>query len=387
MLRTAAAAGLVVTFCVGPASPAMAVEIEPVFAVAFENDYYQCGGGPVVQNVANELASRDGLFAPRLEPCVFADYLATGQSPGILDGISLSFDLTPAGGAGAIHAAWLRLYVRRGGYPDPAWHAIKLYPGGMNPSDEDCDQSSCWQPEDEFPDEPAWEGWVERAVPLEWLSGQGCDITVRVWNGSVDAALLVVQLRPTLPTTSITTAIGFEDDYEGCGPSPVRQDALAEIATHDGVFAPRRESCVFVDYFATGASQGYLDALSISFDLSGYGPAGSIAGLALRMYLRRGAYANPRAWHAARLYPGLFNQTDEDCDNQATCWSPADEFPDSEGWEGWVTRAIPLSWVAGTRLDVTLRLWDASVDFVEVLVDSPTESSARSWGALKASYR
>jgi len=158
-----------------------------------------------------------------------------------------------------------------------------------------------------------------------------------------------------------TSAIGFENDFEGCGPGPATQDVTAELQLPDGVWAPRVEGCVTQNFFATGVTAGYLDAISLHFDLTGIAV---VAPLKLRVLLRKGAYVDT-SWHALRLDPGSFNPTDQDC--AAICGS-ASVFPSRAAWQGWIERAVPMDWVLGSSLDLTMRIWNARVDAVQLEV-------------------
>ncbi|HEY2955862.1 MAG TPA: hypothetical protein VGK89_11510 [Candidatus Eisenbacteria bacterium] len=362
-------------------------EVAPGSAIGYEDDFEGCGVAPVQQDVTSEVFALDGAYAPRLEPCVVYDYFATGASQGFLDAVSLHFDLSPVGDGAIIDSLLLRVYLRKGTYSD-SWHAIRLYPGAFSQTDEDCDNpGTCWTVTDEFPGTDGWEGWVERRVPSYWASGNDLDLSLRLWNAKLDAITLVVTTRSAPPPAPgmPTYAVGFEDDYGGCGGSPAIQNILPEIAENDGSYAPRIEPCVYVDYFATGQSQGYLDAVAANFDLAPYGGTSAIKSLTLRLYLQMGPYSP--LWHAVRLYPGVFNSQDQDCDDYHTCWSPSDEFPGTPNWEGWIERPIPTEWASGSGLDLTIRIWNARVDALKLVVDAPTVARRETWGGVKARYR
>jgi hypothetical protein len=375
-------AALLAIGLVHAAAVAQTIELPPTSAIGFENDYQGCGPGPTSQDVTVEVSERDHSFAPRVEGCVLADYFATGLSQGYLDAISAHFDLqgvaVPSGAQ-----PLLRIYVRKGSYA-PTWHALKLLPGSFNHEGEDCDAPSCWSTADEFQGDPHFEGWVTRYVPLDWLNGLQLDLTVRIWNASVDAIVLTFEGTPPAPGS--TYAYAFENEYAGWCDAPVTQEVTSELATLDGVFAPRLAPCVAVDYLATGSSPGYLDALAIHFDLSAYPSLPPSVPLTLRLFLQKGDYWDT-GWHAVRLYPGLFNAQDEDCDLRQSCWTTTDEFPGDSGWTGWVERAIPEGWAGTNGLDLTVRVWNARVDAAELIVNAPTNQLRSSWGALKARYR
>jgi hypothetical protein len=102
------------------------------------------------------------------------------------------------------------------------------------------------------------------------------------------------------------------------------------------------------------------------------------------MYSREGTYADS-TWHAIRLYPGAINSLDEDCDGP-WCWSADDPFPGAVGWEGWVERPVALGWISGRFLDLTIRLWNASVDVLRLQASANSDGPEHIWGSLKSRY-
>lgn len=371
-----------VLVCAPLPSDAIAIALLPTAAIAFENDYAGCGSGAVSQAVVAEVLQRDGLWAPRPEGCVTADYFATGRSPGYLDALALRFEVASLS-AGQRDQLRLLCYVRKGTYTNTDWHALRLYPGFQSTVDEDCDQSTaCWTIGDEFPGAAGWEGWVVRSVPATWIVGDQLELTVRGWNVAIDAVLLESPDAPPSSSGQLLQAYAFEDDFQGCGTGPTSKVITNLVGVWDGVYAPVVEECVVADFFATGSSAGYLDALCARFDLSALGAEDPAAVITLHAYVRKGAYT-VTSWHAVRLYPGLFNATDQDCDTPGVCWTAGDEFPGEDAWEGWIARSMPHEWVSTGLLDFTLRIWNARIDAIYVSVDRPTTTRRTTWGRLK----
>jgi hypothetical protein len=118
-----------------------------------------------------------------------------------------------------------------------------------------------------------------------------------------------------------------------------------------------------VDYYATGNSGYFWDAVSLTFDLNQIGADHHIVSANLRFYTQQGAYYNP-AWHGYEILEGAFNATDED------------DYPvlrtvdfggyGNNGLVGWLEAPIPMSWITSRTFDVTLRLWNARIDKVEL---------------------
>lgn len=360
------------------ASASATIELAPTSAIGFENDQGPCGANR--QDVTPLVGVRDGAFAPQTDTCVGVDYFATGTSPGYLDAISLTFEVPQQ--IDLVSQAKLRVYLRKGSYHTASWHSLRIYPGQFTEQDEDCDNQCCC--DNAFPGTPEWEGWVERELPISWIHEGEVHLTLRLWNAKVDAVVLSIATPEGVPA-GCAYAVGFENDYSNCGLGPLRQDVTAEVCSRDEVFAPRSDACVFADYFATGASPGWIDALALSFDLGAVGNPSGIASAELRLYVKKGTYHDAR-WHAIRLHPGFMNPTEEDCDFYG-CWTVEDQFPGSEGWEGWIVRTVPTAWITGNRLDLTLRIWNAKVDAVVLFVDAPTTMRRTTWAGVKANYR
>lgn len=185
-------------------------------------------------------------------------------------------------------------------------------------------------------------------------------------------------------------AIGFQDvddtGYSGCSNPLGTQTATQQVSTRDGVYSPQREGCILFDWYGTGNSAEALDGISVHFHV----PPATEEDLVLRLYLQRGDHTDldplHNHVHSLKIYRGPFNSADQDC-NWPECGSIEDEFPGDRHWEGWVERSIPSSWVVDNALDVTIRLWDARVDAIELIPSHSTPTLPSSWGSLKARYR
>lgn len=143
-------------------------------------------------------------------------------------------------------------------------------------------------------------------------------------------------------------------------------DHSALLADLDGQWAPSVTPGVTThDYYATGGGKKWWDAVSLNFDLSAIGSE-HIASAELRFYAQKGTYVEP-GWHHYRVLPGAFNPTDEDR-NVEPPFDGLVDFgdPGDNGLVGWLSEPIPLSWITDDSFDVTLRLWNARIDKIEL---------------------
>ena len=181
-------------------------------------------------------------------------------------------------------------------------------------------------------------------------------------------------------------AIGFQDE------GTTNLNVLAGISAIDDVWSPADITPVGTvdrDYYATGTSERYLDAVSLEFDAAGW----DFTKLVLRVYLQKGnydAHGGDIAWEHYQLLPGLFNPTNEDI-NPITQGGPEvlDHLPDGTlpanevvGWVDFVFDATtdPMYVLPNGNIGLTLRLWNWRVDAIE-LVPGPASSVVASQSA------
>jgi hypothetical protein len=158
-----------------------------------------------------------------------------------------------------------------------------------------------------------------------------------------------------------SAATGFQDEGE-----TLSADHTAPVATLDGVWgpAPIPDGSVVMDYYATGNSVRYWDAVSLSFEDVSPG-AGA---LELAFYIQQGSYVD-QTWHHYAVLEGAFNTTDQD-EHPPTAAGPIQSFDPGAG-EQWIYESIPLAWVSGGDLDVTLRLWNVKLDQAKLVATVP----------------
>jgi hypothetical protein len=111
----------------------------------------------------------------------------------------------------------------------------------------------------------------------------------------------------------------------------------------------------------------WWDGVSLSF--AGIPDASE---LQLAFYIKQGSYWDQR-WHHYAVLEGAFNPTDQD-ENPFTATGPIKSFDpavvDDNGGQ-WIYESIPLGWVSGGNLDVTLRLWNAPLDQAKLVATVP----------------
>jgi hypothetical protein len=161
-----------------------------------------------------------------------------------------------------------------------------------------------------------------------------------------------------------SSAVSFQDE-----PSPQTADHTALLTSLDDQWAPTPVAGFEVysfDFYATGTYRGYWDAASVSFDLSPIGWE-HVASAELRFYTQQGGYPSQWQYHHYEILEGAFNSTHEDGD-ASLGWPGLVDFGDHGNNEvvGWLSEPIPLSWITDDSFDVTLRLWNARIDKIEL---------------------
>jgi hypothetical protein len=166
-----------------------------------------------------------------------------------------------------------------------------------------------------------------------------------------------------LHTFTLDTGPGitFQDEGTASIYDTTRLQAL------DDVWAPSTAYGVPANYYATGTSSQYWDAASLKFDLS---PVGweNILSAELWFYTQKGGYSG--TWHHYQVLEGAFNATNQDVGPPPEAISFAEDGNPSGYEVGWVSSPIPLSWITDNSFDVTLRLWNARIDAVEMRAEA-----------------
>jgi len=232
---------------------------------------------------------------------------------------------------------------------------------------------------------------VRDCSPCRRTTGNGWLSSSRLPSLAVAAILPFLYCPSARAAITPVSAIGYQNQSDGidfapCSSVILQQDVTGEVASVDASWAPNTDGCLLFPYFATGSSTHFLDAISLRFETGLQGP---LAGGVLRAFLTKGDYEDIcescASWHQYRLYQGAFSVDDEDCD-AGVCVGSSD-FPSDRTWAGWIEISVPPSWFVGASLEVSLRLWNARVDAIELDVVQPTRAVLGTWGKLKTRYR
>jgi len=179
---------------------------------------------------------------------------------------------------------------------------------------------------------------------------------------AVLCAFVAVPLRAdiVIPITSATST-SFQDE------GTLQSVVTTQLSSLDDDWAPTTGGTVTNDYYATGTSDDWMDAVSLSFDLSSVGGYEKILSAELAFYTQQGDYWREETWHHYEILEGAFNTTDQD-NGPGSATGPIVDFGNhsASGLVGWLTEPVPLAWIASDNFDITLRLWNARLDQVEL---------------------
>jgi hypothetical protein len=128
---------------------------------------------------------------------------------------------------------------------------------------------------------------------------------------------------------------------------------------------------VINDYYATGISDQWWDAISLNFDLSAIGWT-NVLTADLAFYTQQGSLVATPSWHHYEVLQGASNATHEDAWPPSTVVGAVDFGNHGvNGTVGWLVEPVPLGWITSNSFDVTLRLWNARIDAVELRIEHP----------------
>lgn len=149
-------------------------------------------------------------------------------------------------------------------------------------------------------------------------------------------------------------AVSFQDE------GTAGTDDTERLIEQDDIWAPSLVGSVKNDYYATGNSADWFDAVSVNFNVEGvsiedYDPI-------LRFYAQHGDYRNS-FWHHFILQKGKENQ------ELGNTWPPttvngADTIDFTDG--KWLEVKIPSNFWGERELWFTLRLWNVRLDAIEL---------------------
>jgi len=183
----------------------------------------------------------------------------------------------------------------------------------------------------------------------------------------VCACIAMPVIADIVPLTSATST-SFQDAEVGPVTAPESADHTALLSSLDGVWAPAVGGTVTNNYYATGANPQWWDAVSLNFDLSGVG-VGNIVSAELAFYTQQGTLTS--SWHHYAVLEGAMNSSLEDDNTPYNNPAPVVDFGNhgNNGIVGWLTAPIPMAWITGDSFDVTLRLWNARIDQVQLVAN------------------
>jgi hypothetical protein len=180
---------------------------------------------------------------------------------------------------------------------------------------------------------------------------------------SVAVLMIVASTANAEPTITFelssgsSLGVGFQDE------GTAEEDHTDLLKVLDGNWAPSTGGTVTYDYYATGGSDKYWDAITLNFDLS---PVGwdNITSAELRFYTQQGDYST--TWHHYQILEGAYNDSHED--DSPSGWPGLVDFGNygPSGLVEWLSEPVPLSWITENDFDITLRLWNARIDRVEL---------------------
>lgn len=156
-------------------------------------------------------------------------------------------------------------------------------------------------------------------------------------------------------TVPITEAFSFQN--EG---TILLVDDTGVLNSQDGTYGPTQ----LINYYATGTSGGWFDAISARFDIDKINLNKYTTTLV--MYLQKGDYGRPE-WHHYLVLYGDKNTTYEDDWPQDAPptggQAPAAAFYDRTTWQ-WVAASLDPQQLINSGGWLTIRLWNARVDYV-----------------------
>lgn len=194
------------------------------------------------------------------------------------------------------------------------------------------------------------------------ISSYECDITIyykdtktklthtdfgKVWG------MRSPQGKPQTVTLTLDSGLSFQDE------GTMEYNDTVNVSTDNSVYGPTVSGTVIYDYYATGSSGNWFDALTLRFT-SDYSPDDYNATLRLRAM----PMVSPGAWstNCYNVTSGYKDSTHQDSSPSLTYCI---DMGNSQTWQ-WFEYSLPSSdWSQGSFW-LTLRLWDARIDYVEL---------------------
>lgn len=172
------------------------------------------------------------------------------------------------------------------------------------------------------------------------------------------AIILMLSITPAYSHIfQLSNAVGFQNE------GTLTLNHFSLLSSLDGQWGPSTGGTVTMNYYATGTSPQYWDAISLNFDLSAIG-WNNIGSATLRFYTQQGNY--DVSWHHYQVLQGAFNPLNQDL--APTGLPGLTDFGNygKNGLVGWLEAPVPVSWMTANNFDITLRLWNARIDYIEL---------------------
>ncbi|MBN2473410.1 MAG: hypothetical protein JXB62_02285 [Pirellulales bacterium] len=179
-------------------------------------------------------------------------------------------------------------------------------------------------------------------------------------------------------------AVAFQDE------GTTALNVASGVSTLDGVWSLTDVypfGTVVYDYYATGTSPAWFDALSLEFAPGAYE---DLSNMTFRAYLQKGAYGN-NSWQHYQILPGKLNSTNQDLSPAAA--PGAIQHPTALARDevvGWVEFDVdatsdPAYLLSNGNVALTFRLWNWRIDAVELSGDIiPEPATIVIWSLLGA---
>lgn len=210
------------------------------------------------------------------------------------------------------------------------------------------------------------------------------------------ALMSIPAISPAI-TLDLTQSFTFQEDGTAASKTV---DSTIFLKEANGVYGTG--GTLASQFFATGTATSWYDAVALDFDLSSLG-GDPISSATLMLMARKGTYNNAsdtgRYWEHYLVLSGLFNIAYEDSNPDSAPYAPdngypiapstdfnpggslADLAPISNSIDGWYRIALNPA-LLGTDGNLTLRLWNVSLDAVKLNVTTRNPDAVPETGTL-----
>lgn len=175
-------------------------------------------------------------------------------------------------------------------------------------------------------------------------------IGIGLMGASIVEALPIFTIAPT-------QVLSFQDE------GTLSFDDTTKLSAIDGTWGPTQSGTVTKSAYATGTSEDWFDGISASFDLAAAGiNFNDILSASFGFQLRNGKSGGWEGSYSYQVLSGAQNPTNEDANPTGTSFNAA-----STGGT-YFSETVNAADFTSNTFDITLRLWEAEVDGVELVV-------------------